>query len=251
MNENQELPSEITSRPGERFGYLREQYGRHRKEVEADLLKTKHKKGSKVFRSSRKRFARKFFEKEQQGERDELTGLLNRAGFRRRLEEEIARAKRNKTPLTALYVDLNKVKETNDTKGHEAGDNLIKNAARVLQESARSFDVVSRLGGDEFVIVLENAGQEGGEKYWNRVNTAFQSGQLTDLEGNVTYEFLPISSAAGLCVIDYSDPKLVDESFKLADLAMYKSKAITKATGVNTLQTAPDLTPDEIMRGKV
>lgn len=230
-------------RPGERFGFRREQYSHRRIEAQEDLLKSGLKIETSEFRKARKNVAIKYQEKEDQGETDELTGLLNRRGLKKRLSQEIARARRSGSHLTALNLDLNGLKALNDSRGHKAGDELIKNASMVLKGYARPYDIVARTGGDEIEVVL-STDENGAEIYWNRVNTAFTTGVYIDPITQQEQKFEPISTAAGMCLIDKEN---LEESFRLADKAMYKSKGITKTIGVNTLQKASDLTTEEIV----
>ncbi|SFV06957.1 putative bifunctional diguanylate cyclase/phosphodiesterase [Pseudoduganella namucuonensis] len=85
---------------------------------------------------------------------DPLTGLANRNLLWDRLEQALHTAQRNKTLVAIILVDLNKFKQINDTLGHEAGDEVLKMAARRLQSAVRESDTVARLSGDEFVLVL-------------------------------------------------------------------------------------------------
>lgn len=87
---------------------------------------------------------------------DALTGLLNRAAFNHRAAETLARAARNHRPCAMLYLDIDKFKSINDTRGHGIGDALLKEFSARLLHAVRKTDVVSRLGGDEFVVLLED-----------------------------------------------------------------------------------------------
>lgn len=89
---------------------------------------------------------------------DALTGLPNRPLFQDRLRLALASAKRNRTPLAVMFIDLNRFKPVNDTLGHEVGDVLLKSVARRLQNSVRESDTVARVGGDEFIILLPAPG---------------------------------------------------------------------------------------------
>ena len=86
--------------------------------------------------------------------RDPLTGLANRRGLWERLGVELARAARDGTMLAVLFVDLDGFKEVNDTRGHEAGDEVLVAVAERLGSSVRTVDMVGRIGGDEFVVLL-------------------------------------------------------------------------------------------------
>ncbi len=89
-----------------------------------------------------------------QARHDSLTGLINRAEFERIVSLEIARAGINEQDCVLLYLDLDQFKVVNDTSGHVAGDQLLKQLSVILAEELRSSDVLSRLGGDEFGVFL-------------------------------------------------------------------------------------------------
>jgi len=91
----------------------------------------------------------------QRAEFDVLTGLPNRALFNDRLAGAIERSARNGKALALLFLDIDRLKEVNDTRGHEAGDELLKTAATRLLAAVRSADTVARLAGDEFTVILE------------------------------------------------------------------------------------------------
>lgn len=87
---------------------------------------------------------------------DPLTDLPNRELFHDRLQSALRLAERNKTPLTLLYLDLDRFKQINDTLGHHIGDLLLQEAARRLCKCVRRSDTVGRIGGDEFLVLLNN-----------------------------------------------------------------------------------------------
>jgi diguanylate cyclase (GGDEF)-like protein len=87
--------------------------------------------------------------------RDPLTGLANRRLLDELLDAELARTLRAGVPLAVAYIDLDGLKVVNDTYGHDAGDVVLREAARRLVAIVRGADVVARLGGDEFVVVFE------------------------------------------------------------------------------------------------
>jgi diguanylate cyclase (GGDEF)-like protein len=101
-----------------------------------------------------------------QATHDDLTGLPNRALFRDRLQNALARAERNKTAAhgqslaAVLMLDLDYFKTVNDTRGHDAGDKVLRAVAQRLREYLRKGDTVARLGGDEFAILVEGFSAE-------------------------------------------------------------------------------------------
>jgi diguanylate cyclase (GGDEF)-like protein len=85
---------------------------------------------------------------------DELTGVLRRAAGISALDREVARAKRQKVPLTVAFLDVDGLKEANDKRGHKAGDDMLRGLAAILRGGLRAQDLVLRYGGDEFVCGL-------------------------------------------------------------------------------------------------
>lgn len=91
---------------------------------------------------------------EHMAHHDVLTGLANRALLEDRLQQALARARRNRESIALLLIDLDKFKEINDTHGHEHGDAMLVAVAGRLRATVRDCDTVARLGGDEFVLLL-------------------------------------------------------------------------------------------------
>lgn len=91
---------------------------------------------------------------------DSLTGLPNRSFFSKLLSQGLSEAKRHDRKLALLFLDLDRFKAINDTLGHDAGDDLLKEIARRLTDTLRDTDIVARLGGDEFVILITEMDEE-------------------------------------------------------------------------------------------
>lgn len=86
---------------------------------------------------------------------DQLTGLLNRSSFLQALDQALARSSRSGKPMGLLFLDLNRFKAVNDTLGHAAGDELLKQVATRIQNCLRTGDSAFRLAGDEFTVIVE------------------------------------------------------------------------------------------------
>ena len=97
---------------------------------------------------------------ERMAHRDPLTGLPNRRLLLDRLEVAIGRAHRHAHRLALLFVDLDDFKQVNDSRGHAAGDALLREVAERLQAAVRACDTVSRIGGDEFVVLVEDLAED-------------------------------------------------------------------------------------------
>jgi diguanylate cyclase (GGDEF)-like protein/PAS domain S-box-containing protein len=149
---------------------------------------------------------------------DQLTGLPNRALFNDRLRIAMARAQRDQTSLSLLFLDLDRFKEVNDTLGHAMGDLLLQGVAQRLKACVRSSDTVARLGGDEFVMLLEGVHAcESPQPVAQKILSAFA--HPFELDGvNIT-----ISPSIGMAVYpDHGahESKLLSH----ADEAMYEAK---------------------------
>ncbi len=110
-------------------------------------------------------------------DRDSLTSLANYRVLHERLEQELARARRQHQPLSVLMIDLNDFKQVNDTYGHQVGDEVLRRVARALQQACRASDIVGRYGGDEFLVILPDTPARGADLLGQRVMEAVADGQ--------------------------------------------------------------------------
>jgi diguanylate cyclase len=155
---------------------------------------------------------------------DPLTGLYNRRSGEQRLAEEISRSHRYARPLTVLLLDLNGLKNINDTFGHPAGDQMIKQFAELLQKAIRGSDVAVRMGGDEFLAVLPECKPAEVHLVLARLK-----GKKTDFDGQT----IDLEFSAGWT--DYISGEAPDAMLKRADAALYTNKRAAKEnTEVNT-----------------
>ncbi|HTV68176.1 MAG TPA: EAL domain-containing protein [Rhizobiaceae bacterium] len=154
-----------------------------------------------------------------QASHDELTGLANRREFERRLERAIAQQPGEDEEWPALmYLDLDQFKIVNDTSGHAAGDQLLKQVSALLLENIRPGDLVARLGGDEFGILLANCNLEDATVVAERLRHA-----INDLQFVWTGRYFSISASIGL--VHLSQPGItLEETMRAADIACYMAK---------------------------
>lgn len=106
---------------------------------------------------------------------DEMTGMLNRRGWREFIAQEESRAQRYSYVSCVIVIDLDGLKNVNDQSGHDAGDDLIRRAAACIQQAVRDVDGVARLGGDEFAILGVDCGEDGADALLERIKQAFVS----------------------------------------------------------------------------
>jgi diguanylate cyclase (GGDEF)-like protein/PAS domain S-box-containing protein len=153
---------------------------------------------------------------------DPLTNLANRARFADRLEHALARALRQATPVSVLFIDLDNFKAVNDSLGHQFGDHLLEAAAERLVSCLRPGDTAARFGGDEFAIILEDTAAEDATWVADRIVEAFKpSFHVRDRE-------LFVSVSIGVAVSEHGQ-RNPDELLRRADVAMYEAKAAGKS----------------------
>jgi diguanylate cyclase (GGDEF)-like protein len=149
---------------------------------------------------------------------DSLTGLPNRRLFRDRVEQELVRSRRVGEPVCLFFVDLDRFKSVNDTKGHAAGDDLIQQVSGRLLDTVRRQDTVARVGGDEFAILLPGLSDQLAIDQLARRSLEAASRPFLVLGDEVT-----TSASIGIAMApEHGDT--YDELLNHADEAMYRAK---------------------------
>lgn len=153
-----------------------------------------------------------------QSTHDDLTGLINRSEFERRMDQLLADAKDNNQTHALCYMDLDQFKVVNDTCGHMAGDEMLKQLSSELQEVVRSGDTLARLGGDEFGILLEKCSLDNASRLTNVIQAKVRD-YILAFEGRS----FRISASMGLVPITATTLNST-ELLKSADAACYMAK---------------------------
>ncbi len=154
---------------------------------------------------------------------DDLTGLFNTRYLDMALKTELKRAKRFKSSLSLLFVDLDFFKNVNDTYGHLAGSKLLIETAKVLKSCVRDIDIVVRYGGDEFIVILIETDKQGASKVAERIRQSVEEHTFRireDLQ-------LRVTCCVGIATSP-DDTESKSELIHLADKAMYRGKETTR-----------------------
>lgn len=173
--------------------------------------------------TKRKRAERSLREKEQQAQeralRDDLTGLHNRRGLLHVTDALMKLSLRSERSLSLVYIDLDHMKEINDSYGHAEGDRALIDLAQVLEANLRESDFIARIGGDEFCVLLSGGTEEQDRLAVARIEGAVRA--HNEAAGR-PYE---LSLSIGLGRFDPAAPCTIEELIGAADAAMYRHKA--------------------------
>lgn len=168
---------------------------------------------------------------------DDLTGLPNRAFLKERMAKILDQARRNNRKVTVAYIDLDNFKEINDTSGHAAGDEVLKETATRMANCVRASDMVVRLGGDEFLVVLvHQSSHDAGIMRRLRDLQKAISKPVRSVVGEIA-----VTSSIGIAAFPW-DGATPDELLTNADRAMYRAKQL----GRNTLQYHDGVVSDSV-----
>ena len=162
---------------------------------------------------------------------DELTGANNRRYYNQVLQTEIDRAKRDQQYLCFLMMDADNFKKYNDTYGHQAGDDVLKNIVTATNSVfKRAGDYVFRLGGEEFAVLFR---AENPEKAAVVSEHARQAMYDCNVEHSGNPPFNRVTLSMGLMILDPTQEYIIEEIYKYADEALYRAKE----NGRNRIET--------------
>ena len=150
---------------------------------------------------------------------DSLTNLMNRRAFEERLDEEFSVTRRHGLTSCLALLDIDHFKSINDTHGHDAGDEVLRQVAAILQREVRTGDLVGRWGGEEFVVYVRQSDLEGAKILLDRLRNTVSANTVKIEDGadiNVTF-------SAGVVSLSVSNDWR--ESLSKADEGLYQSKA--------------------------
>ncbi len=149
---------------------------------------------------------------------DELTGLYNRRAAIELMGKVLKNAARAHEKVSVCFIDVDNLKKTNDTYGHDEGDNLLKTVARHMVSQARESDYTCRIGGDEFLLILPNTPIAESEILIKRITAALDQYNLNGLSP------YPVDFSYGFSEYDGQGPVEIDKLLDQADDKMYQNK---------------------------
>jgi diguanylate cyclase (GGDEF)-like protein len=153
---------------------------------------------------------------------DAKTGLLNASTWEKEATVEVTRAVRTRTPLAVAIMDIDRFKEVNDTHGHLAGDQVIKEIAQTLTNALREYDLAGRFGGEEFVLLLPHTRSADALLVAERIRA--QISRLGVLPGTPDGEAIHVTVSVGVAALDGGAQRELKELLAAADSALYRAK---------------------------
>ena len=172
----------------------------------------------------------------QLAEIDFLTELVNRRHATGYIKREIARARRQRTPVGFVMMDLDHFKEVNDTHGHQAGDAVLAHVGHLLRERLRATDILVRYGGEEFLLVLPDSGLESSAAIAETLRRTLQDSAVRYRKRD-----LPVRASFGVAAVEPGQNATVDEIVARADEALYAAKGM----GRNRVTTWDEITAEQ------
>lgn len=173
-------------------------------------------------RLTEKKLAGLVSEMETLARTDALTGIVNRRAFDELLEREVARGRRNATPVSLIILDVDHFKAFNDFYGHPEGDICLKRVANILRSQVRrGSDLLARYGGEEFCVVLPDTDEEGAFVFADKLREAIEAAGIE----HTACETGTVTASMGVATLPAEvDDLLASDLLKMADIALYGAK---------------------------
>jgi two-component system, cell cycle response regulator len=151
---------------------------------------------------------------------DALTGCMNRRALSEALDQELDRARRYNLALTIILADIDRFKSINDSRGHIAGDSVLRQVGELLRREARSVDIVARYGGEEFVVVMPETALHGAAIFAERLRRRVMARDFADPGED------PLHMTVSIGLASFPDERVQssDGFVSLADQALYRAK---------------------------
>lgn len=152
---------------------------------------------------------------------DALTGVLNRGAVFSALQKELSRCRRDRSSVGIILADVDKFKSVNDTYGHQAGDQVLREVAALTRKAVRTYDLVGRYGGEEFLICLPGAALDIVRERAEQIRKAVESSSIATASSAIS-----VTMSMGLTVAAHDDPRSIEQLLRVADKALYHAKSL-------------------------
>ena len=150
---------------------------------------------------------------------DSLTGLYNRRYFNQAMQNEIERNYRDHRSLALAIIDIDHFKKINDTWGHDGGDKVLREVAKIMKNNVRQSDTISRIGGEEFAVIMPNIRYHLAKEVMERLRADIEKSSIS-----IDNTELRVTVSIGTAVSEPHHMIKVDELYNLSDQALYQAK---------------------------
>ncbi|MFT5294540.1 MAG: diguanylate cyclase (GGDEF)-like protein [Colwellia sp.] len=187
------------------------------------------------------RLLEKTLELESLAKTDFLTGINNRGSFEDLADKVISQAKRTNLPLVMAMFDIDFFKAVNDNHGHDSGDKVLVNFAKVMCDCFRDYDIIGRIGGEEFAVFMPNTSTEEAFIACERFRLAIEGNEIKI--DDASDEVISVTVSVGLSLGQNTEVNL-EELFKKSDISLYQAKNNGR-NQIKLYEEAASVTDDE------